>query len=35
MDKLNDGGVLVLLTTKGTLDKLNSTTRTELSNRAE
>lgn len=33
MDKLNDGGILMFLTTKGTLDKLDSTTRTELSNR--
>ena len=32
MDKLNDGGILMFLTTKGTLDKLDSTTRTELSN---
>ena len=35
MDKLNDGGILMFLTTKGTLDKLDSTTRTELSNRGK
>jgi N12 class adenine-specific DNA methylase len=35
MDKLNDSGVLMFLTTKGTLDKLDSTTRTELSNRGK
>lgn len=31
MDKLADGGILAFLTTKGTLDKLDSTTRTKLS----
>ena len=35
MDKLNDSGILMFLTTKGTLDKLDSTTRTELSNRGK
>jgi N12 class adenine-specific DNA methylase len=30
MDKLNDGGIMVFLTSKGTLDKLDSTTRAEL-----
>lgn len=35
MDRLNDGGVLMFLTTKGTLDKLDSTARTELSNRGK
>ncbi len=33
MDKLNDGGILAFLTTKGTLDKLDSTTRNELNNK--
>ncbi len=30
MDKLSDGGILAFLTTKGTLDKLDSVARTEL-----
>ena len=35
MDKLNDGGILAFLTTKGTLDKLDSTTRAELANQGK
>lgn len=30
MDKLNDGGIMVFLTSRGTLDKLDSKTRAEL-----
>lgn len=35
MDKLNDGGVLAFLTTKGTLDKLDGTARAKLSSQGK